>query len=382
MKYKVLFLIDYYGKNYGASAALTDLIENDINLIDYLVISSSVRDIPKNFKIKKVSNSKEIIEILNSQSFDFIHYFKASTINLFDITVKAIKKLKKQIPIITTICQQPNIKNLYLTSKEIKNSDILVFIDKTAFKCSILSFIKSKQKRQTYIGCTESLIQETKDILNTYNFIPKEKIVFGRGSTANKCHKDFIKVFNDIRIKNKEFEIIGIDNPSIFNVNQDNIIFRGQLPKHEWLEKCNTFDIFLYVLPENAHSSIDGTLAHAMLLEKPVVYFGPDAPKERIKNGENGFIANSVSEVAPICEYIVRNPEKAKLIGHNARNSTIKDFHFDSTLKDYHIFYQDLMTQMDSINKINIPLKYRYLYIINNLRTIIKKQYRKVFKPV
>ena len=64
-----------------------------------------------------------------------------------------------------------------------------------------------------------------------------------------------------------------------------------------WLRLLNKFDVFLYHLPEKIYSSIDGTLGDAMLLKKAVVYFGPEAPKERLINGVNGLIAKTEEEI-------------------------------------------------------------------------------------
>ena len=369
--YRVLFLIDYFDKNAGASGAMSRIINNDPILEDYMVLATKVGEIPEGFKIKVIDSYTQIIEILNNNHFDFIHYYKANGRFIFPRMIRAIRGSKSNLPIITTVCQQPNIKNLYLTPSEIYYSSLLVFIDRTAYNCPLIKFISDDKKRFTYLGCSEDLIRITQKLISTRK--ENNGVVFGRGSTANKCHKDFIKIFNSIDIKNKSFIIVGIKDKTKLKVEQNNIEVLGVLSLSKWLEKCNEFDIFLYILPENAHSSIDGTLGHAMLLEKPIVYYGPDAPKERIQHGINGLIASNISEIPTLCEYLVRYPVKAKKMGKIARQTTIECFNFKRTLDNYHSFYSELQ-DTNHIMTTHIPCTYTFNYCINNWSIIIKSK--------
>lgn len=383
-KYKVLFLIDCFDKNAGASYALEEFIKNDYSISEYMVLCTLMGNVNENFNIKRVKKYHDIIDIIKGNSFDFIHYFKSTGYSMFEMVMKALDKSHTQIPILTTVCQQPNIKNLLLSPMELKNSKLLIFIDKTAYFNEMIGFIPESYKRLSYLGHTKYEIDITQKILNErkYDYINhgiEKEIIFGRGSTLNKCHPEFIKIFNSIDYSNKKFYIVGIKNPNDIRVKQDNIEVYGILPLEKWLEKCSEFDIFLYVLPKDAYSSVDGTLGHAMLLEKPVVYFGPDAPKERFINGYNGFIADTLEEIPSICEKLIHNSDLRKSIGENARQSTINDFSMDVTINNYHRFYKDLLISgVHSQHAIHIPLRYLMVYYRNNIKRIFRGTIKKV----
>lgn len=82
---------------------------------------------------------------------------------------------------------------------------------------------------------------------------------------------------------------------------------------------------FLYYLPLKAYSSIDGTLGEAMLLQKPVIYYGPEAPKERLIHGYNSLIANNKEEISVLCNKLAKDEEMRLQLGLKAREIIFVD---------------------------------------------------------
>lgn len=377
--YKVLFLIDYFDSNAGASGAIKVFTEFDPQISDYQIICTRIGNIYDKINLIKVKTVESVCKIIQKGDFDFIHYFKSAGYEVFDLTAKALDILSLKIPILTTVCQQPNIINLLLSPLEIKRTDIFVFIDKTAFNCPLVSFIDSAHKRMSYLGHNEKEIALTGEMIINRRKIKHKPFIFGRGSTINKCHKDFIEIYNKIKIDEKKFVIVGIKNPEDFHIIQEDIEVMGVLPYEEWLSACNEFDVFLYILPEDAYSSIDATLGHAMLLEKAVVYYGPAAPKERFYNGLNGLVVEKIEEIPNLCEKLYENPDWAKSIGRRARETTITDFSFKTTLNKYHIFYMEVLMSKQKQN-ISIPIDYYILFYKKNGKRILKKYIKSVLK--
>ena len=94
-----------------------------------------------------------------------------------------------------------------------------------------------------------------------------------------------------IIVPKKEFHIVGIPEGDNWvrkeAKRRSNVKVYPILPYEEWFELCKDFDVSLYQLPKKAYSSIDANMGLPMLMQKPTVYYGPLAPKERMIHGEN-----------------------------------------------------------------------------------------------
>ena len=291
----ILFIIRRYDITDGSSITLNAYIRNNPSIKNYKIIARYVLSAQEDLNITEVSSWKEIRRILEKDQFNVIHYFKTAYYDIFEWTIKAMTSCRILIPTITTICQRPSTKGLLLSPYEINKSDALVFIDRSAYNDSLISFIPEYKKSCIYFGTTETAIVKTQQLIDEKAKQSKESsiIIFGRGSTLSKCPSDMIEVYNKITYPHKKFIIAGIKQNSWVEEKAEkynDIEVIGTKPFEEWLKICNEFDIFLYYIPKDSHSSIDGTLGQAMLLEKPVVYYGPEAPKERFINGENALI--------------------------------------------------------------------------------------------
>lgn len=380
---KVLFLITRYDVRDGASRALYAIIKNNIALTKCKVLCKIKWQVQEDLDVKVVTNGKEIVNEYISGGYDLIHNFKAGGYDAFYWLQKEIRNEKIYIPIVTTVCQRPSFKKMLLRPDEIRYSTILVFIDKASYKDSLFNFIPNSKKEFTYFGATKDLIEKTDHLSQCYT-PTTDCIVYGRGSTQSKCPRNMINVYDLIDVEHKKFVVAGCDKCKTWLhelvSGRSDIQLYGQLPYEEWLELCATFDVFLYQIPEDTHSSIDGVLSQAMLMRKPVVYYGSEAPKERFIHGYNGFIANTYAEIAYYATLLGKDPAKRKEIGRNARKTTIEQFSIMSTVSNYNRIYQKTLSMKEYIgNSIYIPGKYRRYYLYCAWRTLLKLYFKGTF---
>lgn len=382
MAYKVLILHNYYSEKDGSSVALRGYLKDNKEISYYKVLSRNVDYWDIN--IRDVHNWEEVRDELMNEEYDIIHNFRIVGYDLFQWTIKSLKELGKSIKIITTINQRPSFINTLISPQEIKYSDKIVFIDSTAYNDSLLKFIPDFRKSRIYY-CT-SLYEDlyTNLYLKRKSRVGNHVVKFGRGSTVNKCPADMIDNFLKIRYDKKEFHIVGIPEKSwVYNEasKYSNVITYPLLPNKEWLNVLKDMDIFLYQLPLSAYSSLDGTLGAAMLLGIPVVYYGPDAPKERFVNGLNGFVAENKQQLIEYCTKLANDDRLRTKVGNAGRESTLKQFNWKDTVNSYNEIYGlDRETE-----KIKVPLSYRIFFFRKSFipyfkwhlkGTIIEKIYR------
>lgn len=373
-KFKVLILHTYLSDNDGSSVALTGLLK-DLDFIEsYKILTLSNNLTTSELNVKEIKKFEDVNEEIMSNNYDLIHNFRLIGNNLINWTLKSLKINNLKIPVITTINQRPSYCLSLLTPSEIKNSYKLVFIDNTSYNNKLISFIP-KDRRCVNYYCTSRNGQVLEDLYKKRLALKRnadEVVIFGRGSTLIKCPKDLLDVFQKIDIPNKEFHIYGIDKGSWLDQiasKSKNVRTFPLLPLKDWYDAIIHFDIFLYQLPKDAYSSLDGTLGIAMKLGVPAVYYGPDAPKERFKNGINGFVANTKKEFIEYATLLAKDINLRKRIGEAGRESTNKQFSWKTT---YSIYYQ-LYKEAHNIEDIKVPLKYQIFYYINKFRVQVIK---------
>lgn len=384
---KILYLIDVYQHKGGASYALFTLAEavksagNDIAIYCRVLLPDS--DTPQ---VLLQGNGKDVLDFYLDNNFQLIHWFKSGTIDLFAQLCRDIKRRKINVPIVTTVCQKPSYRHMLISPTEIEFSNKIVFIDKASLNDSYCQLISPIIKEIVYFGGCSSLIQSfvNKHVMST------NSIVFGRGSSENKWPKTMIDNYNKINISNKEFHIIGaasncnwVSNYVRENKRTDIFVYE-QLPFEKWIYHLCQMDIFLYQLPLDAYSSIDGTMQQAMLLEKPVVYYGPKAPKELIEHGISGFIAENENEIAVYAELLARDAALRSQMGRNARKRITDTFSFETTVCNYLKIYDDLTVNLSQKNHVtfaywNFYLSRIYLYWLKFMLIAPFKIVRKIY---
>lgn len=366
---KVLFLIQNYSILDGSSRALYDLIINNSEISSYKIVCRKILSKQNNLDIEEIRTKKDLDLII--KKYDIIHYFKTLGYDLFNWAIRN----KHHPPIITTVCQRPSKIGMMLSPNEIKYSDRLVFIDKTSYNDILFKFIIPGKKEQIYFGRDLENISKTQKILDCKKNIKYEFVTYGRGSSLNKCPKDIIDIWDKIKLPNKRFIIAGIPENSWLHKlteGRKDIIIYPPLAYDEWLELCSTFDIFLYQLPDDTHSSIDGTLGDAMMLKKPCIYYGPNATKERFCEENDGIVCSSKSELINWSIKLGHNKDLRNEIGEKARQSTIKNFSLTNTIIRYNRIYSQILTEPGQVNKIKIPLRYKFKFIHKSYRQILR----------
>lgn len=366
----LLYLFHNYKDGDGGSSAIDFFIEIDKNYCDSYLVVCKQKETTKTINIVEETEIKIIKEFLLKPDI-LIHYVRSAQSNILE---HILKIAGRKIPVVSTVIQSPSYKRLLLSPYEIRNTNYFVFIDKTAYNNSIISFIPTEIRTSIYLVQSKNnlRLEQTKDILLEPN---KGSVVFGRGSTMNKCPKDMFTVFDKIDIKDKIFRIVGIPEGDNWvrkeAAKRNNVEVYPQLSFTEWFNICKTFDVFLYQLPFDSYASIDGTLGLAMYMRKPVVYMGSDAPKERIVHGENGYIAHSVCEMAQYATLLGNDYYFRKKIGEEGRKGAIRMAVENNAEARFHEIYNKVY----SLNvKKNIPLSYQLKYNLYCFKDIVRNK--------
>lgn len=365
-KINVLILLDVYVQNTGASGAAIHFLENWMKngmggcFLCYRTAIGSISE----YKEHIFEFDGNVSALLINKQIDIVNYYKSSRSllkqSLLTCFHTSIKKDGIRVPIVTTVCQQPSFVSVFLTTSDIKQSDAIVFIDKQAYNDPLYSFIPCNRKTQIYFGTSRENIDKLGSIADKSQKSDK-LFVYGRGSSIEKCPKDILDVFSKINVPKKLYRIVGVAAKSWLGklaAGYNDVEIIEHVSYWEWLEVCASFNVFLYYLPEHAHSSIDGTLGDAMLMKIPPIVYGANAPKERIIHGKNGFIANTKDEIVKYAELLYTDTKLRERMGEAARSSQIEMFDYEITLSKYRNLFSE-MTNSYSKTMIHIPLKNR-----------------------
>lgn len=366
-KMKVLFVIDIYLSNGGASLALRYLIEGNAALEAPVVFCRKRYKADSDTLDVRENTGEELLDYYLKHGYQCVHFFHADGWTLFEQLLKAAAARKLRIPVVTTVCQKPSFLQFMLQPFEIRHSDLLVFIDKAAYGDPLYSFIPEHRKEMNYFGRTREEYDRTVQIAEAAR---KEHapLVVGRASTLNKCAADMFDVFDRVDNPKKVLIIGGEHDETHATVGRQaaerssryEVEVTGLLPYDEYLARMPEIDIFLYHLKPDAYSSIDGTLGTAMVMGKPCVYMGPPAPAERFEHGVNGFVAKSADELVHYSNLLMHDPELRERIGRNARESIYRNFRLEDTVANYNRMYRRVIAA-PAPGKVRMPLSfYRY----------------------
>lgn len=374
---KFLFLIHYYDIIDGSASALFKIIKYNPEITDYLILCCDIKDKQKELvNIKKITKQSELEKELKTGNYDIVHHIKGQGHELFNWLINSMSALKLSIPIITTICQKPSFKGLWLNPNELKYSSSLIVIDKTSLNDALYKFVP----KQKFVLNSFGRIQENLDLLERMHTeaelenTDSDTIIIGRGSTWNKCPQDLIEIFDRIKIDQKKFIIAGIEKGTWLDKktqNREDISLIPPTSYEEWLKTCNKFDIFWYYLPDDCHSSLDGTLGDAMLLHKPVVYYGPEAPKERFHD-KNGYIAQDKEEMLQLLEMLCKNKKLRKETGDQAAITTRQDYPLSRTISRYNEIYKTAFDKNDKTISFKIPRSYKLRFYFSDYKCGIR----------
>lgn len=359
---KILFVIDMFIDG-GASITMIGLIEGlKAKGVETKIFTRDNYSSYNNVEVC-VGDGSQMIDYIKKNNFDLIHWFRTNFSILSHSYFDACDKLEFQSPFVfVTLCQVPNKDFLLrLTLKELQNFDYFIFICKEAYNHKYHKIIPDEKKTMIYFGTHHiQNIQPKTDY-------DKKQLIFGRGSTLNKCPDDMIENYFKIsRNQDCKFRIAGYgDNTKILEKVikyklEDEVEMFPHLSHEEWLLFLRGLDIYLYQLPLDSYSAIDGTIQDAMLTGIPVVLMGPPAPKELIVNGESGYAASSVKEFVDYAVMLTKDANLRKQIGQNGRTQILNNFSHAGTIQNYYKLYN---TRFDKLSKgMRIPFVYSVKY--------------------
>ena len=399
-KKNIAVLIDVYSRYGGACKAAVSYASTikDYGYISYIVCNNTLKGEVAPEGVYELNSVQKCLDFLVQNRIDVIHYFKAAkgllNVSIFKKMIRAIGKADNEIRVLTTVCQQPSYGKYILTPFEICHSDHILFIDKTAFNDPMFGFIPEERKSWIYLTASKSMFHNS--ILDNYvkqNYETNNNtIVFGRGSTLNKCPKDTIRLYDCISVPgNKIFVAVGIpDEPNWFTKEvkkrggDDIRTYPIQSP-NDYLKIISTLDILLYYLPKDSYSSRDGSLRDAMRLGLPVVVYGPPVLKETIINGVDGFYAETKDEFVRYAELLAKDARLRETMGRNARRLYFEQAPEIHWTKAYTQIIENLFYS-DKLQCIECPLKSRIrIYIIRDfswLTSIISKGFNAIVNRI
>lgn len=385
-KLNIAVLIDVYNEKGGASNVAVDYGRRlrEYGYESYIVANNIVKNQTLPDDILIINSICEAKTFLVDNDISVVHYFKSQK-RLFSSSIiykftKAADKIQRKLKTLITVCQRPSNLGTILTPFEVERSNFLVFIDKAAFLDPLYDFIPEDKKTWMYLSSTKEMIKKSECeqyVKKDYEPSSLGFITFGRGSTLNKCPKDLLDLYDKIQInQNKKFIIVGMPESnnwleqSIKRRGGDDISTYPTLKLIDYAKIVSSFDVMLYYLPQNAHSSIDGSLTMALRLGVPVVVYGPEAPKESIVHGENGYIANTKEEFVNFAKALADDKTLREKIGKKARELFIQnapDIHWSE--KHIEIINKLYLDNRDYYVDINLTRSI-YIYILKYLGSI------------
>lgn len=367
----ILVIVDVYSCNGGASKVTEFYYRTlkDNGYKAYFACNNILKGEQYPEDLSVLDSVKLCADFLQLHDIDVIHYFKAKHLlykrSVFSKLVRGIRSIAKKPRILITVCQRPSYPGAILTPFEIKHSDHVIFIDKAAYNDPLYSFIPESRKSWIYlINAKDTPKDKTDDLYVKRNYKTiNDTIVFGRGSTLNKCPKDLIEVYDCIQTHyHKKFVIVGVpDNTNWLSKlirvrGKNDIITYPILPLSEYTKHVGSFDIMLYYIPTTSYSSLDGSVRLAMRLGVPVIMYGPPAIKELVIHGVTAFVAESREELVHYAELLSEDAALREKIGRNARNHYYEDApEVNWRIAHMNRMEQTLQEQENNNNSLYIP---------------------------
>ncbi|MCL6443486.1 MAG: glycosyltransferase [Alicyclobacillus sp.] len=109
-----------------------------------------------------------------------------------------------------------------------------------------------------------------------------------------------------------------------------------------WLRQCAIY------VQASAWEALPLALLEAMAMAKPVVVSDIVAHRDIIQPEVNGFIAKTAIQYAHIMEYLIANPEQARVIGLNAWSTVKKNYSHTRFVEELRTFYVECAVNSQS----------------------------------
>jgi len=313
-------------------------------------------NIPYNAKrfISKTYKSK-LIDILKKKTFDIVHleglylypYISSIRKNSEALIAFRAHNVEQEIWKRTVRNQSPSIKRVYnrilslrmqrFEKKSLKNVDLLVPL--TERDGYILDFLGNRSP--VHVAPIGIDIEELK-VSNTQ---PPHNTVYYIGALDWTPNQEgllwFVEKVWGLVLKEypeAQFHIAGRNAPASLKhkLNRKNIIFHGSVENaHDFVQQYN-----IMITPLLTGSGMRVKLIEAMAFRKPIVstYIGAEGIVN--VNETYMYLAHNETEFANYVIDLLKNPNKCKLLGENARNYIEKNFDNSTIINGLVEFYK------------------------------------------
>lgn len=353
-KKKIMHIVESFGG--GVFSYICDL-SNKLSDEFEIYIAYSLRDqTPENFQSYFNKNIK-FIEVKNfGRAINMIKDFKS----LFEIK-KIVKSIKPDLihlhsskagVIGRMAFGRSDIPTFYTPhgySFLMKNQNLLKrFIYKSIEKfCSMIS-------KTTTISCSigeykesQKLCRRVKYVNNGIDIEKLESMLSGLKKNENKkitavtlgriCFQKNPELFNKVALAMPDVDFIWIGDGEMKNVlNSPNIKITGWLEREKALEYAYNGDIFILT---SLWEGLPISLLEAMYMKKTCIVSEVIGNRDVIKNGENGFICNSVNEYVDAVNTFRDNKELICKIIDNAKNEILNEYNTNKMSEKYKYMY-------------------------------------------
>lgn len=329
-----------------AGSIQCEVATTHVSLADKSEVCHRYGEIPTYENLSKI----QLKALVARGEYDLIHWWKTTSSEYFDCIVDYVKE--RPLPIVITLCQMPIDYRHSLSLKEIEYADIIVYICKSNINHKRSRIVPDDAKRMIHFGTPRGPYMGKE-----WKGGKSSAFKVGRGSILEKCHPRMIEVFKEIDIPDSEFFIAGEGLPDTVNRIKgdifrygltDRVHLLGNLSIEDWMAFLSSLDMFLYHLPHDAFSALDGTPQDAMLCGVPVVIYGPEGPKELIEHGRSGFVAETEEDIIHYCRLLYSDPKLRKEIGGGGRKRILENFNDKKVAHNYRELYLNLIESPSS----------------------------------
>lgn len=284
------------------------------------------------------------LSMTNLQTADFVIFYRVPYVDMVERYYDEASRLglKKYFDIDDMIFDR-KIYGKYLDENnfsEKKKKDLLIGCDlyrkslenSDCFLCTTqnMSHIGRQIKKETHIipNCIPDILYIVSGEAKKYEN-DKIKIFYGSGSnTHDEDFKMCLKAVEDVldNYENVELWIVGHLDANIFNENARKKVFKvDYIDATDYYFLISEFDISIIPLKNNIFSECKSNIKYI----ESSMFMIPSVCSDRyefnhiIKNGENGFIANSFMEWKESIVRLVENRELRLKMGKNAKKTVL-----------------------------------------------------------
>ncbi|MCF6296595.1 MAG: glycosyltransferase [Flavobacteriaceae bacterium] len=193
-------------------------------------------------------------------------------------------------------------------------------------------------------------IVDKKIILEKFDIKTKYIIGMTASFSDKKDYNTFVRAGEKLLKKRKDITFLAIgDGPNLSkikgSINKNNLNYFRFVGKQDDVESIvNICDIGVLISNHETHGEgISNALMEFMILKKPVIGSNSGGTKELIIDNETGFLieAKNVDKLVEKIEFLLTNPERAKMMGENGKIRIEKYFSIDTMIEQTYKLYKE-----------------------------------------